>query len=248
MGAFTKNDITSNGLLALGRAMTGESLRFTKIVIGSGYMPEGKTPRAMEAVVTPEATLSITRLQVGTEPGTAIVGTVFTNKEVTKDFAYRELAVYAETETTGEVLYCYGNAGDAAELIPAGGGANIVEKQVDVVTVVSGAANVTAYINLDAYATVRQAQEAISTANEAMDKAAAAQTSAAAAKAQSAKAEEDVATFGATVADSNNKIDTVWNALFTDITTNPFTVGFANLDGITLIDGVWNSALQRLEC
>ena len=248
MGAFMQNDITSNGLSALSRALTGETLQFTKIVLGSGFMPEGKTPRSMEAVVTPAATLAITHMNVGTEPGTAILGTVFNNVNVASDFYYRELALYAQTETTGEVLYCYGNAGNDAELIPAGGGANVVEKKIDIETVVAGAATVTAYISLEAYASVRQVQDAISTANTAMTKAQAAQSDSAEAKTTSAQASADVASFGATVDAIDARTNTLWSAIFTEVTGNPFSISFENLDDVTLVEGTWNSALKRIEC
>lgn len=50
------------------------------------------------------------------------------------------------------------------------------------------------------------------------------------------------------VQQNTSKITTLWDAVFGDITTNPFQITFANLDGITLTSGVWNATLQRLEC
>ena len=50
------------------------------------------------------------------------------------------------------------------------------------------------------------------------------------------------------VGQNTSKIATLWDAVFSDITTNPFQITFANLDGITLTSGVWNATLQRLEC
>lgn len=38
------------------------------------------------------------------------------------------------------------------------------------------------------------------------------------------------------------------DGLFNDITGNPFLIGFDNLDGITIVKGNWNEALQRIEC
>ena len=43
-------------------------------------------------------------------------------------------------------------------------------------------------------------------------------------------------------------IATLWDAVFSEITTNPFQITFADLTGITLTAGIWNSGLQRLEC
>ena len=50
------------------------------------------------------------------------------------------------------------------------------------------------------------------------------------------------------VQQNTSKITTLWDAVYGDITTNPFQITFANLDGITLTSGVWNATLQRLEC
>lgn len=50
------------------------------------------------------------------------------------------------------------------------------------------------------------------------------------------------------VAQNTSKINTLWDAVFNNITTNPFQISFADLSGITLSAGVWNAALQRLEC
>ena len=44
------------------------------------------------------------------------------------------------------------------------------------------------------------------------------------------------------------QIATLWDAVFSDITSNPFQITFADLTGITLKSGVWNASLQRLEC
>lgn len=38
------------------------------------------------------------------------------------------------------------------------------------------------------------------------------------------------------------------DALFSNITGNPFSINFDNLTGIALEQGVWNAARQRLEC
>ena len=44
------------------------------------------------------------------------------------------------------------------------------------------------------------------------------------------------------------KIATLWDAVFTNITGNPFTVVLSSLDGLTVTAGVWNAAQSRLEC
>lgn len=40
----------------------------------------------------------------------------------------------------------------------------------------------------------------------------------------------------------------VKDALFTNITGNPFTIVFSSLEGVTVTAGVYNAAQSRLEC
>ena len=171
-------------------------------------------------------------------------------RDETEGFYYRELGLYAEDPDpeVGEVLYCYGNCGDLAEWIPPSGGATIVEKTIDIVTAIGTATNVTAYIPADAYATKEDyenykaiALAAQATANQAI---LLAQQAVGIAE-QAAAAVVDLSNV---VQQNTSKITTLWDAVFGDITTNPFQITFADLDGITLTSGVWNATLQRLEC
>lgn len=154
MAAFINNDITAAGLLVLAKGVAGQQINYTKIVLGDGYLEEGQTPRSLTGVVSPKATIDITKCVVNGD-GTVTVGGVFTNNQTNDGFYYRELGLYADDpdEDVGEVLYCYGNCGDLAEWIPPTGGATIVEKTIDIVTAIGTATNVTAYIPADAYAT-----------------------------------------------------------------------------------------------
>lgn len=249
MAAFINNDITAAGLIVLAKGAAGEKINYTRIVLGDGYLEEGQTPRSLTEVVSPKASIDITKLKVNTD-GTVAVGGVFTNDQTNEGFFYRELGLYAEDPDpdVGEVLYCYGNCGDLAEWIPPTGGATIVEKTIDIVTVIGTATNVTAYIPADAYATKQDYENykaialgAQATANEAIDLARLAIEIANA-------AQQAVIDLTKIVQQNTSKIATLWDAVFSDITTNPFQITFVDLEGIILTSGVWNSTLQRLEC
>lgn len=249
MAAFINNDITTAGLIVLAKGVAGQKINYTKIVLGDGYLEEGQTPRTLTGVVSPKATVDITKLKINGD-GTVAVGGIFTNGDETDGFYYRELGLYAEDPDpeVGEVLYCYGNCGDLAEWIPPTGGATIVEKTIDIVTAIGTATNVTAYIPADAYATKEDyenykaiALAAQATANQAI---LLAQQAVGIAE-QAAAAVVDLSNV---VQQNTSKITTLWDAVFGDITTNPFQITFANLDGITLTSGVWNATHQRLEC
>ena len=249
MAAFINNDITTAGLIVLAKGVAGQKINYTKIVLGDGYLEEGQTPRTLTGVVSPKATVDITKLKINGD-GTVAVGGIFTNGDETEGFYYRELGLYAEDPDpeVGEVLYCYGNCGDLAEWIPPSGGATIVEKTIDIVTAIGTATNVTAYIPADAYATkedyetykaIALAAQAI--ANEAIEIARQAVQTA-------NEAKQAAIDLNKAVTQNTSKIQTLWDAVFSDITANPFQITFVDLSGITLSSGVWNATLQRLEC
>lgn len=249
MAAFINNDITTAGLIVLAKGVAGQKINYTKIVLGDGYLEEGQTPRTLTGVVSPKATVDITKLKINGD-GTVAVGGIFTNGDETDGFYYRELGLYAEDPDpeVGEVLYCYGNCGDLAEWIPPTGGATIVEKTIDIVTAIGTATNVTAYIPADAYATkedyetykaIALAAQAI--ANEAIEIARQAVKTA-------NEAKQATIDLNKAVTQNTSKIQTLWDAVFSEITSNPFQITFVDLSGITLSSGIWNATLQRLEC
>lgn len=249
MAAFINNDITTAGLIVLAKGVAGQKINYTKIVLGDGYLEEGQTPRTLTGVVSPKATVDITKLKINGD-GTVAVGGIFTNGDETEGFYYRELGLYAEDPDpeVGEVLYCYGNCGDLAEWIPPSGGATIVEKTIDIVTAIGTATNVTAYIPADAYATkedyetykaIALAAQAI--ANEAIEIARQAVQTA-------NEAKQATIDLNKAVTQNTSKIQTLWDAVFSEITSNPFQITFVDLSGITLSSGIWNATLQRLEC
>lgn len=148
MSEFADNHITNLGAALLARVMAGEGkLTFTRIVMGDGNMPGAQSPATMTDVVSPRATMSITKAAVG-EGQTAVIGGRFDNTEVDEAFTWRELGVYAKVgEDVSDVLYSYGYT-PAGELIPAGG-ATVVEKLVDLVTYVGDVDELTAVFDPD---------------------------------------------------------------------------------------------------
>lgn len=247
MGAFINNDMTVAGLLVLAKGIAGQKINFTRIVMGDGYLEEGQQPRTLEGVISPRAVVDISKIKINGD-GTVAIGGIFTNKDEDNGFYYRELGLYADDPEAGEVLYCYGNSGDLAEWIPPTGGSTVLEKTIDIITAIGTAANVTAYINPGAFVTVQQfenykaialgaqvtAEEALALARQAIEIA--------------RQAQKDVIDLTALINQLNSKIATLWDSVFTEITTNPWLITFADLNGVTLSSGNWNKSLQRLEC
>lgn len=157
MANFQNNAITESGILLRSHVDMGAVFTATRIVIGSGYIPAGKTARTMTDVVSPVKELAINKKE-RTPDGKVIFGTVYTNEDISKEFYFRELALYAKavypdgTEVE-EVLYSYGNAAGSAELMAAYSTSTVVERQMDIVTFVGNEAKVDLTIASGVYVT-----------------------------------------------------------------------------------------------
>lgn len=163
MSAFYDNNVTDVGRMLLGDIQMGASFVPTKIVIGKGYMPAGKTTRTMTDVAEVVKELQLNKAMKNPN-GDAIFGAIFTNEDIQQAFYYRELGMYAkgvyfnaeggvESETE-EVLYSYGNAGDNAELIPAYGTGTVVERQLDLLVYIGNDTQVNLTIETGLYVTI----------------------------------------------------------------------------------------------
>lgn len=145
MGNFSNNAITDAGRHLLAEVQAGAVFIPTKIVIGSGEMPANITPATMSAVVNPVVNIAINKKE-RTPDGKAIFGGVYSNRDITTAFYFRELALYARaeyrdqngvvTQTVPECLYSYGNAGNTADYMPAYSTNTVVERQMDLVVYV----------------------------------------------------------------------------------------------------------------
>lgn len=127
------------------KAQAGTQLQYTKISIGDGSLGSSQIID-LTALKDKIMDLPITKLQV-LSTGKAVISTVLSNQSITSGFYFREIGVFAQDPDLGEILYCYGNAGANAEYIPAPGGADVIEKSIDLNVLTSNASNVSAVID-----------------------------------------------------------------------------------------------------
>lgn len=166
MGLFANNALTDVGRILLSYVQMGAIFTPTKIVMGSGYLPAGTTVRTITNVVTPVKTLTITKKERSND-GTVVIGGVYSNADITANFYFRELALYAKavdedgTEVCQETLYAYGNAGSAADLMPAYSSGQAVEREIDVATYIGNDSAVNLFLESGVYLTQEQAEELI---------------------------------------------------------------------------------------
>jgi len=173
MSVFFDNNITDVGRQLWAEMQAGGSFVPTKIVVGSGYLPTGKTTKTVTAVAEPVQSIQLNKSEK-MSGGDYVFGGVFTNKDVTAAFYYRELALYAKVERTdgtetAETLYSYGNAGANAELIPAYSTGTAIERQLDILSYIGNDATVTVEIATGIYVSKTEFDAKISELKEATD-------------------------------------------------------------------------------
>lgn len=145
MSAFGALILTNQGKNLQAKVQAGAPLNFNRIAVGDGDLGGASIPN-LTNLIHQVKSLGISKLKPLTD-GKAVVGTVLSNQDILTGFYWKELGVFAQDPDLGEILYCYGNAGVNADYIPAGGGTDIVEKSIDVVTIVGNSSNVTATID-----------------------------------------------------------------------------------------------------
>lgn len=136
---------TARGRALQAKAQAGAELVFTRLVVGDGQLGS-QAIEDLTALINPINSLTINKFKTMTG-GKAVIGGKLSNQDIVTGFYWRELGLFATDPDLGEVLYCYGNAGALAEYIPSPGGAEILEKQVDIVSIVGNAANISATLD-----------------------------------------------------------------------------------------------------
>ncbi len=152
---------TSRGRALQAKATADTELHFNRISVGDGQL-SGQAVDELTSLIHEVKSIAINELRV-LSGNKAKIGGVLSNQGLATGFYWRELGVYAQDPDLGEILYCYGNAGALAEYIPAQGGSEILEKQVNVIAIVGSAANITATIDQSlVYATKQELNDKIS--------------------------------------------------------------------------------------
>ena len=112
--------VTVAGRNLITSLMAGKTIEFTRIMVGSGAMPEGVEPIDMVALVTPvaEGVSSVATVENG------VLSMVVEyrndlNGGLQEGFWLREFGVFAKTEDTEEILLYYATLGDSPQPVNA---------------------------------------------------------------------------------------------------------------------------------
>ncbi|GMB00447.1 hypothetical protein [Pelosinus sp. IPA-1] len=149
--------LTTKGQALQAKVDAGQTLlTLTKMKIGSGVLPTGQTLQGLNDLVAPEMIVPISA--VSAEGNVSTITGVITNAGLTNGFNVRELGVFAQDPTLGEILYSI-TTDSAPDYFPPEGGAITVSEEFNYHITVSNASNVTAVLNSSGLVTVSILQQ-----------------------------------------------------------------------------------------
>lgn len=137
-------NLTDAGKNLLLRALTGETITFTKIQLGNGPAQDARTATGL---VNPLLTVELSKIEVGEEYVTLTAA--FTNGTVTSGFHITEAGFYAKDpdDDSKELLYALGNEDEStADYVPNNAN-RILEMEFNALLFIGDAENVAAAIN-----------------------------------------------------------------------------------------------------
>ena len=137
MANFGQLILTNLGIQYQYKAQAGEPLKFKRIGMGSGTY--SGNVMALTKLVKENVSVDISKGYMQNNAYT--VEGVFSNEGLATGFAWREIGLFVEDESGNDVLYCYANAGDSYDFIPATGDERY-SKHIRIATAISNASNI----------------------------------------------------------------------------------------------------------
>ena len=135
--------LTVAGHNLMARAVSGEELHLSRIVMGDGDLPEGVNIKDMTALYSPKMELPIINKRVD-GVGTCVLTAQISNVNLEQGFEAKELGVFATDPASGEeILYAVRNTGVYSEWVPGKNSGAKVLSTYDVMIVVAQAENIT---------------------------------------------------------------------------------------------------------
>lgn len=136
--------LTNVGKSLLMRAIAGEQITFTRFKAGSGSLSAGQTIEELTDLIETVLAFSVNSVDTDDagEGSIAITGE-FTSEDVTEDFVWRELGLYAKGEDNVEILYAYANDGEHAGIVRAISTDVLTTQTVTTIVAVDEAENIT---------------------------------------------------------------------------------------------------------
>lgn len=137
MANFGQLRLTTVGIQEQYKAQSGNPLKFKRIAMGSGKYTDNIM--ALTKLVTENVSVDISKGYI--QNNAFVVEGFFSNEGLQTGFAWREIGLFVEDANGKEVLYCYANAGDSYDYIPATSDERY-SKYIRIATAIGNATNV----------------------------------------------------------------------------------------------------------
>jgi len=154
--------ITAEGRNLITSLIAGETIEFTRIVVGSGKMPDDVEPIDMKALVNPIAEATSTIPTVENNVLSMVVEyRNDMNGGLEHGFWLSEFAIFAKTEKSEEIMLYYATLGDSPQPVNAYQDNRIDIRRYPVSIALEVDADVQVTYNPGAFITAKEAQEII---------------------------------------------------------------------------------------
>lgn len=153
MSNWGKPVLTKQGLKLQAKVDAGSRMQLTQCKIGSGTLSSGQNLEDLTALIAPVQTLPIASINYSENNSACVIAAVTDNSNVTSGYYLREFGVYVRDPDDGEILYAVAQDSNP-DYIPPKGTSAVISQEIGVALSFSNAANVTAYVNTSAIATI----------------------------------------------------------------------------------------------
>lgn len=253
--AINRTSITAAGKALLSKQLANNrTLMFSRLAIGDGTISQEQKLSEMTAMSHEVLTLPVQKCEWNKQDSVILTGQ-YTSKDFTDTVQYRELGVFAEDPDSGEILFCYGYADQAEELLPNGSVGGI-EKVIEAIIPIDEDVNIAAYIQADTAISYADYTELIRKVDYSYNLSTDNKRRLDELEPRVKKNEDDIAKLFAKFNSLENRVMTIWYSLFNNIANNRATINFdtwhenadeADKTDANIFKGVWNSSAQRLE-
>ena len=125
----------------------GKELKFKRVALGDGELGPSESMLTLTRLKNEKLNQDIVGISI-IQNDKVKVTFKFTNQGLKEGFIWREIGLIAEDpDTQEEILYLYGNARENGEYISPEGGADILEKNIDMIIITSNTQNISAIID-----------------------------------------------------------------------------------------------------
>ena len=234
--------VTDAGRELIAKLVAGQTLKISRIMVGTGFVPEGVKPTQLTDLQEPIAAGTST---MPTYDGASVHMIVEYRSDLNggleHGFWLREFGVYAMDPDKGEVMIYYGTLGNYPQYVCSYGKNRVDVRRFPICITIGEGMGVTVEYKYEAWMTAEDVMEYCMTtvlpeflkeAQKLIDE-------------HNLDPEAHPALRG-TISDIDGRLALLELLFNTSVTGNPFLVTFETLEGTT-VEGVWNQPSKRIE-